>query len=141
MIRKFAKIFNNFFSNVVSDLKYLTTVIIFHEKKHILSQLLLKRLKNTPVFLILSKGIHYSVFSFRKTTQEKVSKVIGDLNTKKSQTSDTPTKIIKLNSGIFSNLICKHFNYSVDKGAFPNDLKYGDIVSVYKKIAMRKTKL
>ena len=33
MIRKFAKIFNNFFSNVVSDLKYLTTVIIFHEKK------------------------------------------------------------------------------------------------------------
>ena len=42
-----------------------------------------------------------SVFSFRKTTQEEVSKVIRDLNTKKSsETSVTPTKIIKLNSDI-----------------------------------------
>ena len=62
-------------------------------------------------------------------------KVIQDLNTKKScQTSDTATKIIKLNSNIFSNLIYKHFNYCIDKGKFPNDLKlkYADIVPIYK---------
>ena len=75
-----------------------------------------------------------SVFSFRKTTREEVSKVIWELDTKTScQTSDTPTKIIKLNSDIFSNLIYKHFNYGIDKGEFPNDLKHADIVSVYKK--------
>ena len=61
-------------------------------------------------------------------------KVIQDLNAKKScQTSDTPTKIIKLNSDIFSNLIYKHFNYCIDKGEFPNDLKHADIVPIYKK--------
>ena len=38
--------------------------------------------------------------------------------------SDTPTKIIILNSDIFSNLIYKHFNYYIDKGEFPNDLKH-----------------
>ena len=61
-------------------------------------------------------------------------KVIQDLNAKKScQTSDTPTKIIKLNCDIFSNLICKHFNCCIDKGEFPNDLKHADIVPIYKK--------
>ena len=61
-------------------------------------------------------------------------KVIQDLNAKKScQTSDTPTKIIKLNSDIFSNLIYKHFNCCIDKGEFPNDLKHVDIVPIYKK--------
>ena len=56
-----------------------------------------------------------------------------DLNTKKScQKSDSPTKIIKLNSDIFLNLIYKHCNYCIDKGEFPNDLKHADIVPVYK---------
>ena len=45
--------------------------------------------------------------------------------------SDTATKIIKMTSDILSNLIYKHFNYSIDKGKFPNDLKPADIVPVY----------
>ena len=45
----------------------------------------------------------------------------------------TPTKIIKLNCDIFSNLIYKHFNCCIDKGEFPNDLKHADIVPIYKK--------
>ena len=92
-------------------------------------------MKNTPVFSISKKRKLDSVFSFKKTTQAEVLKVIRDLNTKKScQTSDTLTKIIKLNSDIFSNLIYKHFNYCIiDKSEFPNDLKHADIVPIYKK--------
>ena len=30
-------------------------------------------------------------------------------------------------------MIYKYFNYCIDKGEFPNDLKYADIVPVYKK--------
>ena len=71
-----------------------------------------------------------SVFSFRKTTQEKVLKVIEDLNAKKSYIT---TKIFKLNSDISSNLIYKHFNCYIDKGEFPNDLKHDDIIPIYKK--------
>ena len=87
-----------------------------------------------PRFLNVKKGSLDSVFSFRKTAQEKVLKVIQDLNAKKSyQTSDTPSKIIKLNSDIFSNLIYKHFNCCIDKDEFPNDLKQADIFPIYKK--------
>ena len=60
--------------------------------------------------------------------------VIHGLNTKKGcQASVTPTKIMKLNFDIFSNLIYKHFNYCIDKGEFPNYLKQADIVQMYKK--------
>ena len=73
------------------------------------------------------------MFSFRKATQEEVSKIIRDLNAKKScQTGYTPTKIIKLTSD-FPNLIYKHFNYCIGKGEFPNELKHADIVPIYKK--------
>ena len=51
--KKICKIFNDLFSNVVAD---LIIAIIFRKKTHILSQLSLKRLKNTPVFSIFKKG-------------------------------------------------------------------------------------
>ena len=93
----------------------------------------MKRLKNTPVFSILKKRKLDSVFSFRKTTHKEVLKVIQDLNPNKScQTSDTPTKIIKLNSDVFSNLIYKYFNRCIDKAEFSNRLKHA-IVPIYKK--------
>ena len=53
--------------------------------------------------------------------------------------SDTPTKIIKLNLNIFSNLIQKHFNYCIDKGEFPDDFKHADIVPIYKTNTEKKT--
>ena len=107
--------------------------IIFPEKAHILSTII-ETFEKHPSILNIKKRNLDSVFSFRKTTQDEIWKVIRNLNTKKScQTSDTATKIIKLNSKIFSNLIYKHFNYCIDKVEFPSDLKHGAIVSVYKK--------
>ena len=53
--KKICKIFNNFFSKVVSDLKIPDYCNYFPQKTHVLSQLSLKRLKNTPVFSILKK--------------------------------------------------------------------------------------
>ena len=38
-----------------------------------------------------------------------------------------------MNSDIFSNLIYKYFNYCIDKGEFPNDLKHAGIVPICKK--------
>ena len=55
--KKIRKIFNDFFSNVVSDLKIPDFCNYFpHKKTHILSRLSLKLSKNTPVFSIFKKG-------------------------------------------------------------------------------------
>ena len=129
--KKIYTIFNSFFS----DLKISDYCNYFPQNNiHSLSTII-KNLEKHPSILNIRKRILDSVFSFRKTTKEEVSKVIWDLNTKKSfHTCATPTKIIKLNSDIFSNLIYKHFSYCIDKGERPNDLKHADIVPIYKKI-------
>ena len=53
---------NIFFPKVAWDLKIPNHCNYFSKKKHILSQLSLERLKNTPVFLILKKESWFSIF-------------------------------------------------------------------------------
>ena len=126
--------FNTFFSNIVSDLKIPDYCNYFPQKNTCSLSTIIETYDKHPGIPNIKKRKLYSVFSFRKTTPEEVLKVIQDLNAKKScQTSDTPTKNIKLNSDIFSNLIYKHFNCYIDKAEFPNDLKHTDIVPIYKK--------
>ena len=123
----------SYFENL--NTKIITDYCNYFPQKNIHSlSTIIETFEKHPSILNIKKMKLDSVFSFRKTTQEEVLKVIQDLNTKKScQTSDTPTKIIKLNSDIFSNLIHKHFNYCIDKGEFSNDLKHADIVPICKK--------
>ena len=109
--KKTCKIFNNFFSNVVSDLKIPDYCNYFPPKNKCSLSTMIETFEKHPSILNIKKRKLDSVFSFRKTTQKEVLKVILDLNTKKScQTSDTPTKIIKLNFDVFAYLIRKHLN-------------------------------
>ena len=52
---------------------------------------------------------------------------------KTCQLKDIPNKIIKMNSDIFANFICSHFNYYIDTGEFPQEFKNADIIPVHKK--------
>ena len=120
---KYSKVFWNFFSNVVSDLKIPNQCNYFSQKNTYSLSIITETFEKHPSILNIKKSKLDSDFSFRKITQKELSKVIRDLTTKSScETSDTPTKIIKSNSDIFSNLIYKHFNYCIVKGEFPNNL-------------------
>ena len=131
---KICKVFKNFFSNVVSDLKIPDYCNYFPPKNTCSLSTIIGAFEKHPSILNIKKRKLDSVFSFRKATQEEMLKVIHDLNAKKScQTSDIPTTFIKLNPDIISNLISKHFNCCIDKGEFPNDLKHDNIVPIYKK--------
>ena len=58
-------------------------------------------------------------------------KIIRNLNIRKScQTTDIPTKVIKLNSDILGKLIYKYYNYYIDRGEFPDELKLVKLVPV-----------
>ena len=55
------------------------------------------------------------------------------LNVRKTyQDSNIPTKIIKLNTDLFSSFICQYFNYCITVGEFANSLKHADVKPVYK---------
>ena len=61
-------------------------------------------------------------------------KVICNLNVRKSyQTTEIPTKVIKLNSDILAKFIYKCFRYCIDGGEYPNKLKHAELVPVHKR--------
>ena len=74
-----------------------------------------------------------SVFSFTHTNEIEVKNIIRGMNVHKNcQLKDILTKIIKMNSDIFANFICLHFNYCIDTGEFPQEFNNADIIPVHK---------
>ena len=51
------------------------------------------------------------------------------------QESDIPGKLIKGNSDLFAEIICKYFNESLEKSKFPDFLKLAIVTPVFKKVA------
>ena len=67
-------------------------------------------------------------------SKKDIKKEILNLNAiKASQDSDVPTKIIKKNSDIFSDILFKKFNKSLEICKFPSCLKMANVTPVYKK--------
>ena len=82
--KKISIVSNNFFSNVVSDMKIANYCNYFPQKNtHSLLTIIQMFEKHSSILNIKKRKLD-SVFSLRKTTQEEVSKVIRNLNTKKS---------------------------------------------------------
>ena len=75
-----------------------------------------------------------STFSFKKVDKEQISTAIKLLDSKiVSESNDIPLRIIREFSDIFGGFLAKNFNECLDKGFFPNELKYAEVVPVYKK--------
>ena len=54
-------------------------------------------------------------------------------SSKAVQESDIPVKLIKGNSDLFAEIICKYFNESLEKRKFPDCLKLANVTPVFKK--------
>ena len=82
-----------------------------------------------------------TLFSLKIISKKDMEKEILNLNvTKASQNSDIPTKIILRNSDIFSDILFKEFNKSLETCKFPSCLKMAYVTLPTKKgIDLRKT--
>ena len=54
-------------------------------------------------------------------------------SSKPIQESDIPVKLIKENSDLFTEIICKYFNEFLEKSKFPDCLKLANVTPVFKK--------
>ena len=74
-------------------------------------------------------------FSFQHVSREEILKEIVNLDNKKaSHDDDIPTKIIKANSDIISEIIYNNFNSNViDNCIFPDHLKTANVTPIFKK--------
>ena len=78
--------------------------------------------RNHPSILtITSENENAPIFSSNFVLKEHVLEEIQMLDSSKTiQESDIPVKLIKGNSGLFAEIICKHFNESLEKSKFPD---------------------
>ena len=76
----------------------------------------------------------YRRFSFQEITKSKINQEILNLDSSKArQKSDLPTKIIKANSHVFTEVIHKVLNKGLEVGNFPCAMKLTNVKPVYKK--------
>ena len=75
-----------------------------------------------------------NTFSFHLVNIDEIESEILSLAVKKScQENDIPTKILKENSDIFAHIIFHDFNYCIVNSLFPDELKFADVIPVFKK--------
>ena len=80
--------------------------------------------------------------SFVLVDKDDIAKEIKNLDTKKAALQDDiPVKMLKLNNDIFSQYLSHIFNESIEATNFSNELKYADIILVYKKIIDTKKRI
>ena len=75
-----------------------------------------------------------SSFEFRPFTVTTVNEELSTLNPKKaSMIHSIPPRVLKENLDIFSPLLTKIFSNAISQNEFPDDLKLGNITSLFKK--------
>ena len=91
--------------------------------------------RNHPSILtITSKHENAPKFSSNFVSKEHVLEEIQILDSSKAiQESHIPVKLIKENSDLFTEIICKYFNEFLEKSKFPDCLKLTNVTPVFKK--------
>ena len=100
-----AKVFNNFFLNIVKNLNISQYSYFDHIKENVKDptlEAILKYKKHPSILAIRTKCNRNVIFNFREVSFKEIETEIRLLKLNKgSQYSDIPTKIIKENSDIF----------------------------------------
>ena len=91
--------------------------------------------RNRPSILtITTEHENRPKFSFNSFSKEHVLEEIQMLDSLKAiQESNIPLKLIKENSDLFAEMICKYFNESLERSKFPDCLKLANVTPVFKK--------
>ena len=135
-----AETFNDFFTSVVSNLnipRYQDPFTDSDQTENRIEHLILRiieQYKNHPSFIAINNRNMDRRFSFQEITKSEINQEILNLDSSKAcQESDLPTKIIKANSDIFTEVIHKEFNRGLEVGNFPCTMKLANVTPVYKK--------
>ena len=133
-----AKVFNEYFVNIVKRVEILTEEQTTYSATNQLSEveMAIIKYKNHPSIKAITdrmEKLGKPTFNFKFTSHEETEKEVNNLKIKKaSQKSDIPLKIIKENVDI-SYFLYHNFNNSLSCATFPTSMKYADVIPIHKK--------
>ena len=95
----------------------------------------LDKYKSHPSIVLIKQNVkcdHHFVFTH--TTEEQVYKILSNLDVKKSTGYDKlSSRILKVSAMQISSFLTHLINMCIDRCIFPENLKYAEISSIYKK--------
>ena len=131
-----ARVLNSFFSNIVRDLKIPDYNNCNPMAENIQESVLkaIVKYRNHPGILTTGEVFKkISPFSFKCVDKDEILKEILNLDASKAcQDSDIPSRNIKENADIFTDILHFSFNNSIYQSEFPSILKLANIAPVFK---------
>ena len=133
-----ANTFNDFFSNIVKNLKipeYQCENDLHNRlSSHPALQAIMKYRNHPSINIIRHFSQRYSSFYFSQVEKNTVLKEIRRLSSKKAvQETDIPVKIWKENADFFYEQVCRQFNEAICSSKFPATFKFANVTPVFKK--------
>ena len=124
--KELARIFNEFFVNIVPNLGINTnqSFLINTDNENDPIEKAIAKYKNHPSIISIKKFMENSdsSFSFQHVPKDKITKAIEMLDPKKVvQSNDIPTKLIKSFCGFFSDYIYINLNKCINDGEYVED--------------------
>ena len=131
-----ARVLNSFFSNIVRDLKIPDYNNCNPMAENIQESVLkaIVKYRNHPGILTTGEVFKKnSPFSFKCVDKDEILKEILNLDASKAcQDSDIPSRNIKENADIFTDILHFSFNNSIYQSEFPSILKLANSAPVFK---------
>ena len=138
-----ANTLNNYFSNVVKNLKipekFVTDSLPQSLSRHPTLNAILKYKNHSSMRIIKRFSQRFSSFYFSHVDKNTVLKEIKKLSLNKAvKDSDIPVKVLKENADFFADYIYLQFNEAVDSSKFADFFKSADILEAFKQGSRNK---
>ena len=139
-----AETFNKFFANIVPSLGLQCKDELLASVEYIQDPLekIIEKFKQHPsIIAIMKHRPKKSNFSFSRVAKRSIESLIKTLDSSKTiQKDNIPTKIIKENIDIMSNIFHEDINKCFSESFFPDDLKRAEVIPVFKKDIKKDSK-
>ena len=131
-----AEIFNEFYVNIVPNLKIsmennFDTEFVKTENSVLIA---VNKYKNHPSVIMIKEKIKpFEKLSFFPVQYDDVLRKIRNLDpSKSSQQTDIPIKILNYNYEYFAGYFHENINFCLENSCLPSDLKFADVTPAYK---------
>ena len=134
-----AKIFNEYFVNIVKKVGILTEEQTTYSATNQLSEveMAIIKYKNHPSIKAITdrmEKLGKPTFNLKFTSREETGKEVNNLKIKKAlQKSDIPLTIVTENVDIISYFLYHNLNNSLSCATFPTLMKYADVIPIHEK--------
>ena len=139
-----AETFNKFSANIVPSLGLQCKDELLASVEHIQDPLekIIEKFKQHPsIIAIMKHRPNKSNFLFSRVAKRSIEFLIKTLDSSKTiQKDNIPTKIIKENIDIMSNIFHEDINKCFSESFFPDDLKRVEVIPVFKKDIKKDSK-